>query len=127
MGAGLPVDEACGSMVLDIGGGTSEVAIISINGIVYSNSVRIGGDRFDEAIVNYVKRNYGTLIGETTAENIKKTKSVLPTLAARCKKWKLLVAIWRKVCHAVSRLIAMNFRSSARTSFRHCRCGKIST
>ena len=72
MGAGLPVDEACGSMVLDIGGGTSEVAIISINGIVYSNSVRIGGDRFDEAIINYVKRNYGTLIGETTAENIKK-------------------------------------------------------
>jgi rod shape-determining protein MreB len=71
MGAGLPVDEACGSMVLDIGGGTSEVAIISINGIVYSNSVRIGGDRFDEAIVNYVKRNYGTLIGETTAERIK--------------------------------------------------------
>ncbi len=71
MGAGLPVDEACGSMVLDIGGGTSEVAIISINGIVYSNSVRIGGDRFDESIVNYVKRNYGTLIGETTAERIK--------------------------------------------------------
>ncbi|MDD5755114.1 MAG: rod shape-determining protein [Methylococcales bacterium] len=72
MGAGLPVDEPCGSMVLDIGGGTSEVAIISINGIVYSNSVRIGGDRFDEAIINYIKRNYGTLIGETTAENIKK-------------------------------------------------------
>ncbi len=71
MGAGLPVDQPCGSMVLDIGGGTSEVAIISINGIVYSNSVRIGGDRFDEAIVNYVKRNYGTLIGETTAEKIK--------------------------------------------------------
>jgi rod shape-determining protein MreB len=71
MGAGLPVADPCGSMVLDIGGGTSEVAIISINGIVYSNSVRIGGDRFDEAIVNYVKRNYGTLIGETTAERIK--------------------------------------------------------
>jgi rod shape-determining protein MreB len=58
-------------MVLDIGGGTSEVAVISINGIVYSNSVRIGGDRFDEAIINYVRRNYGTLIGETTAERIK--------------------------------------------------------
>jgi rod shape-determining protein MreB len=71
IGAGLPVDEACGSMVLDIGGGTSEVAVISINGIVYSNSVRIGGDRFDEAIINYVRRNYGTLIGETTAERIK--------------------------------------------------------
>ena len=71
IGAGLPVDEACGSMVLDIGGGTSEVAIISLNGIVYSASVRIGGDRFDEAIINYVRRNYGTLIGEATAEKIK--------------------------------------------------------
>jgi len=58
-------------MVLDIGGGTTEVAIISLNGIVYSDSVRIGGDRFDEAIVNYVRRNYGTLIGEATAERIK--------------------------------------------------------
>jgi rod shape-determining protein MreB len=58
-------------MVLDIGGGTSEVAVISLNGIVYSASVRIGGDRFDDAIVNYVRRNYGTLIGEATAERIK--------------------------------------------------------
>ncbi|MAR83661.1 MAG: rod shape-determining protein, partial [Legionellales bacterium] len=60
-----------GSMVVDIGGGTTEVAIISLNGVVYSQSVRIGGDRFDEAIVNYVRRNYGSLIGETTAERIK--------------------------------------------------------
>ena len=71
IGAGLPVDEARGSMVLDIGGGTSEVAIISLNGIVYAESVRIGGDRFDEAIISYVRRNYGTLIGEATAERIK--------------------------------------------------------
>ncbi|WP_031434794.1 rod shape-determining protein [Methylomarinum vadi] len=71
VGAGLPVDEAHGSMVLDIGGGTSEVAVISLNGIVYSASVRIGGDRFDDAIINYVRRNYGTLIGEATAEKIK--------------------------------------------------------
>ncbi|ROR34691.1 rod shape-determining protein [Inmirania thermothiophila] len=71
IGAGLPVDEARGSMVLDIGGGTSEVAVISLNGIVYSQSVRIGGDRFDEAIINYVRRNYSTLIGEATAERIK--------------------------------------------------------
>jgi rod shape-determining protein MreB len=71
IGAGMPVDEARGSMVLDIGGGTSEVAVISLNGIVYSSSVRIGGDRFDEAIVNYVRRNYGTLIGESTSEHIK--------------------------------------------------------
>ena len=73
IGAGMPVHEAKGSMVLDIGGGTSEVAVISLNGIVYASSVRIGGDRFDEAIVNYVRRNYGTLIGESTAERIKHT------------------------------------------------------
>ena len=71
IGAGLPVNEARGSMVLDIGGGTSEVAIISLNGIVYANSVRVGGDRFDDAIINYIRRNYGTLIGEATAERIK--------------------------------------------------------
>jgi rod shape-determining protein MreB len=71
LGAGLPVHEASGSMVVDIGGGTTEVAIISLNGIVYSASVRIGGDRFDESIINYVRRNYGCLIGETTAERIK--------------------------------------------------------
>jgi rod shape-determining protein MreB and related proteins len=71
MGAGMPVEEARGSMVVDIGGGTTEVAIISLNGIVYSASVRIGGDRFDEAIVSYVRRNYGILIGESTAERIK--------------------------------------------------------
>jgi rod shape-determining protein MreB len=58
-------------MVVDIGGGTTEVAIISLSGIVYGASVRIGGDRFDESIVNYVRRNYGTLIGEATAERIK--------------------------------------------------------
>ncbi len=71
IGAGLPVHEARGSMVLDIGGGTSEVAVMSLNGIVYAASVRIGGDRFDEAIINYVRRNYGMLIGEATAERIK--------------------------------------------------------
>ncbi len=71
MGAGLPVEEASGSMVVDIGGGTTEVAIISLSGIVYAESVRIGGDRFDESIVSYVRRNYGALIGETTAERIK--------------------------------------------------------
>jgi len=71
IGAGMPVDQASGSMVVDIGGGTTEVAIISLSGIVYSASVRIGGDRFDESIVNYVRRHYGTLIGEATAERIK--------------------------------------------------------
>ena len=71
IGAGMPVQEARGSMVLDIGGGTSEVAVISLNGIVYAASVRVGGDRFDEAIMSYVRRNYGILIGEATAERIK--------------------------------------------------------
>ena len=71
IGAGMPVSDASGSMVLDIGGGTTEVAVISLNGIVYSDSVRIGGDRFDDAIVNYVRRNYGSLIGDATAERIK--------------------------------------------------------
>ena len=71
VGAGMPIDEPRGSMVLDIGGGTSEVAVMSLNGIVYSASVRIGGDKFDEAIISYVRRNYGALIGEATAERIK--------------------------------------------------------
>lgn len=71
IGAGLPIEEARGSMVLDIGGGTSEVAVLSLNGIVYSSSVRIGGDKFDDAIINYIRRNYGVLIGESTAERIK--------------------------------------------------------
>jgi len=71
VGAGLPVHEARGSMVLDIGGGTSEVAVVSLNGIVYAASVRMGGDKFDEAIIQYVRRNYGILIGESTAERIK--------------------------------------------------------
>ena len=72
IGAGLPVAEATGSMVVDIGGGTTEVGVISLGGIVYAASVRVGGDKFDEAIINYIRRNYGMLIGESTAENIKK-------------------------------------------------------
>ena len=71
LGAGLPVEEASGSMVVDIGGGTTEIAIISLNGIVYSESVRVGGDRMDEAITAYIRRKYGTLIGDATAERIK--------------------------------------------------------
>jgi rod shape-determining protein MreB len=72
IGADLPVGEATGSMVVDIGGGTTEVGVISLGGLVYKGSVRIGGDKFDEAIINYIRRNYGMLIGETTAELIKK-------------------------------------------------------
>lgn len=71
IGAGLQVEEASGCMVVDIGGGTTEIAIISLNGVVYRDSVRVGGDRFDEAIVSYVRRKYGCLIGDSTAERIK--------------------------------------------------------
>ena len=72
IGANLPIEEPTGSMVVDIGGGTTDVGVISLGGIVYSNSVRVGGDKFDEAIINYIRRNYGMLIGEVTAELIKK-------------------------------------------------------
>ena len=70
-GAGLPITEASGNMVLDIGGGTTEVAVISLGGIVTSNSIRVGGDKMDEAIIQYVKRKYNLFIGERTAEMIK--------------------------------------------------------
>lgn len=71
IGAGLQVEEASGCMVVDIGGGTTEIAIISLNGVVYRDSIRVGGDRFDESIVSYVRRKYGSLIGDSTAERIK--------------------------------------------------------
>ena len=71
IGAGLPVTEPSGNMIIDIGGGTTEVAVISLSGVVYSNSTRVGGDKMDEAIINYVKRKYNLLIGERSAEKIK--------------------------------------------------------
>jgi rod shape-determining protein MreB len=71
IGAGLPIQEPSGNMIVDIGGGTTEVAVISLSGIVYSRSVRVGGDEMDEAIVQYIKRKYNLLIGERTAEEIK--------------------------------------------------------
>ena len=73
IGAGLPITEPSGSMVVDIGGGTTEVAVISLAGIVYSQSIRVGGDKMDEAIVQYMKRKYNLLVGEQTAERIKCT------------------------------------------------------
>ncbi len=71
IGASLPVTEATGSMIVDIGGGTTEVAVISLGGIVYSSSVRVGGDKLDEAIINYIRRVHNLMIGEATAEDIK--------------------------------------------------------
>ena len=72
IGAGLPVTEPTGSMIVDIGGGTTEVAVLSLGGIVYARSVRVGGDKMDEAIISYIRRHFNLLIGESTAERIKK-------------------------------------------------------
>jgi rod shape-determining protein MreB len=72
IGANLPVTEPTGSMVVDIGGGTTEVAVVSLGGIVYSRSARVGGDQMDEAIIAYIRRNHNLLIGESSAERIKK-------------------------------------------------------
>jgi rod shape-determining protein MreB len=72
IGAGLPVTEPTGSMVVDIGGGTTEVAVLSLGGIVYGNSVRVGGDKMDDAIISYIRKCHNLLIGDTTAEKIKK-------------------------------------------------------
>jgi rod shape-determining protein MreB len=71
IGAGLPITEPSGSMIIDIGGGTTEVAVISLAGIVYANSVRVAGDKMDDAILNYIKRKYNLLVGERTAERVK--------------------------------------------------------
>jgi rod shape-determining protein MreB len=80
IGAGLPITEPSGSMIVDIGGGTTEVAVISLKGIVYSQSLRVGGDKMDDAIINYIKRSYNLSIGERTAEHIKiAIGAVLPT------------------------------------------------
>ncbi|MBP9752228.1 MAG: rod shape-determining protein [Proteobacteria bacterium] len=72
IGAGLPVTEPTGCMVVDIGGGTTEVAVLSLGGIVYACSVRVGGDKMDDALINYIRKNHNLLIGESTAERIKK-------------------------------------------------------
>ncbi len=72
IGAGMPVTEPTGSMIVDIGGGTTEVAVLSLGGIVYATSVRVGGDKMDESIINYIRRTHNLLIGEATAEKIKK-------------------------------------------------------
>src|ERR1700729_326671 len=72
IGAGLPIHEPTGSMVVDVGGGTTEVAVLSLSGIVYSRSVRVGGDKMDDSIISYMRRHHNLLIGETTAERIKK-------------------------------------------------------
>lgn len=123
IGAGIPVDEAVGSMVLDIGGGTSEVAIMSLRGIVYSASVRIGGDRLDDAIISYVRRNYGMLIGEATAERIKfEIGSAYPGKELLEVKSKGATSL--KVCRVALPDFKMKFRSVTRTIIWYCKCCK---
>ena len=73
LGAGMDISEACGNMIVDVGGGTTDVAVISLGGIVLSKSLRVGGDKFDEALVRYIRREYNLMIGERTAEEIKIT------------------------------------------------------
>lgn len=87
IGAGLPTLDATGSMIVDIGGGTSEVAVISLGGIVTSRSVRMAGDEFDNAIVNYIRRKYNLLIGERTAET-SSWRSVRRFQASRSPAWR---------------------------------------
>ena len=76
IGAGLPVAEPIGSMVVDVGGGTTEIAVLSLRGLAYTASVRVAGDKMDDAIVSYIRRNYNLLIGETTAERVKKEAGI---------------------------------------------------
>lgn len=106
MGAGLPVDEPRGSMVLDIGGATSQVAVLSLNGIVYSSSVRVGGARFDDAIVTHVRRVHGTLIGESTAEHIRhEIGSAFPANEVR-----EIEVTGRRLVDGMPRSVALNSR-----------------
>ena len=99
IGAELPILEPTGSMVLDIGGGTTEVGVISLGGVVYAHSLRVAGDKMDEAIVNFVRRKYGILIGEATAELVKRI-SVPPGKAARCARWRSRAATLPTACRA---------------------------
>ena len=101
IGAGLPITEPSGNMVVDIGGGTTEVAVISLAGIVYSQSVRVGGDKMDDAIVAYMKRKYNLAIGEQTAERIKITIGnaypLEPQLTMEVKGWDMVAGIPKTV------------------------------
>jgi rod shape-determining protein MreB len=96
IGAGLPVSDATGSMVVDIGGGTTEVGVISLGGMVYANSVRVGGDKFDEAIISYISRNYGM-------PRTSRSRSARPSPAPKCARWKSPASTALKVFRANSR------------------------
>lgn len=106
IGAGLPVTEPQGSMIVDIGGGTTEVAVLSLSGIVYSNSVRVGGDKMDDAIIGYIRRNHNLLIGEATAERIK--KEIGTAMTPRDGKGKTMAIKGRDLMDGVPKQIEIN-------------------
>lgn len=106
IGAGLPVLEPQGSMIVDIGGGTTEVAVMSLGGIVYSNSARVGGDKMDEAIINFIRRKHNLQIGETSAERIK--KEIGTAVAPRDKVGKTMLVRGRHVVDGVPKEIVIN-------------------
>ncbi|MCH8348274.1 MAG: rod shape-determining protein, partial [Proteobacteria bacterium] len=111
IGAGLPVLEPQGSMIVDIGGGTTEVAVMSLGGIVYSNSARVGGDKMDEAIINYIRRKHNLLIGETSAERIK--KEIGSALMPRDKVGKTMLVRGRDLVEGVPKEIVINQKEIA--------------
>lgn len=106
IGADLPVTEPTGSMIVDIGGGTTEVAVLSLGGIVYSRSVRVGGDKMDEAIISYIRRHHNLLIGESSAENIK--KQIGAACAPKDKKGKTMEIKGRDLIHGVPKEMILN-------------------
>ncbi len=106
IGANLPVTEPTGSMVVDIGGGTTEVAVLSLGGIVYSRSVRVGGDKMDEAIISYIRREHNLLIGEASAERIK--KEVGAAAIDESEKTRTIYIKGRDLMHGVPKEVKIN-------------------
>lgn len=106
IGADLPVTEPTGSMIVDIGGGTTEVAVLSLGGIVYSRSVRVGGDKMDEAIISYIRRHHNLLIGESSAENIK--KKIGAACAPKDNKGRTMEIKGRDLIHGVPKEMILN-------------------
>ena len=110
IGAGLPVTDPQGSMIVDIGGGTTEIAVISLGGLVYALSVRVGGDKMDEHIIQYVRRNHNLLIGESTAEKVKKE---IGTASLETTSKKTMVVKGRDLVHGIPRQVVLSARDVA--------------
>ncbi len=121
IGAGLPITEASGNMIVDIGGGTTEVAVISLAGIVFAKSVRVGGDKMDEALAQYLKRQYNLLIGERTSEDIKITiGSAYPDSAASSVegKWDSMEVKGRDLVSGIPKTLEINAEEIRAGPFR---------